>query len=103
MNYNLSIIIRILNIKQSISCHEQDPVVFSGSLRFNVDPLTRASDDHVWRALEQAHLKKFVLNLAEGLEYECGENGSNLRSAQLITEVANFWDNMTINNIIIVV
>ena len=37
------------------------------------------SDDEIWICLENAHLKQFVTDLAEGLEYECGEGGESLR------------------------
>ena len=37
------------------------------------------SDEALWNALELSHLKPFVENLPEGLEYECGENGESLR------------------------
>lgn len=53
--------------------------MFSGSLRFNVDPLLESSDEALWKALELSYLKPFVEKLPEGLEYECGENGEALR------------------------
>ena len=57
----------------------QDPVIFSGSLRSNLDPFDRHQDDGIWRALTQAHLKEFALKLEGQLDYECGEGGQNLR------------------------
>ena len=36
-------------------------------------------DDEIWTSLENAHLKQFVSELSEGLEYECGEGGESLR------------------------
>ena len=57
----------------------QDPVLFSGSLRFNIDPSEKYDDDDIWKALEQAHLKAFVAALPDTIEYECGEDGENLR------------------------
>ena len=57
----------------------QDPVLFSGSLRFNLDPFDQYSDEHIWQALEKAHLKAFVEELHGRLQYECGEEGQNLR------------------------
>lgn len=57
----------------------QDPVLFSGSLRFNLDPSEWFTDDEIWTSLQQAHLKDFVLTLPDTLEYECGEDGENLR------------------------
>lgn len=54
-------------------------MLFSGSLRFNLDPFDQYSDELVWQALERAHLKNFVAGLQDGLNYECGEEGQNLR------------------------
>ncbi|XP_062618978.1 multidrug resistance-associated protein 1-like isoform X2 [Saccostrea cucullata] len=60
----------------------QDPVLFSGTLRMNIDPMDQSKDGEIWNALEHAHLKSFVLTLPAGLESECGEGGSNLSVGQ---------------------
>ena len=57
----------------------QDPVLFAGSLRFNLDPSGKHSTEELWRALQLSHLARFVKTLPEQLEYECGEDGKNLR------------------------
>jgi len=57
----------------------QDPVVFSGSVRSNLDPFELYTDDEIWVALEQSYLKRFVQSVDEGLEYDCGEGGEALR------------------------
>ncbi len=57
----------------------QDPVLFSGSLRMNLDPFDKHRDDEIWTALEHAHLKSFVKTLPEELQHECAEGGENLR------------------------
>ena len=57
----------------------QDPVLFSGSLRMNLDPFSQYSDEEVWMALELAHLKGFVSALPDKLNHECAEGGENLR------------------------
>jgi len=54
-------------------------VLFTGSLRTNLDPLMEHSDEVVFRALEHAHLKSYVDGLPGKLEYDCGEGGKNLR------------------------
>jgi len=60
----------------------QDPVLFSGTLRSNVDPFDKHSDKEIWNAMELAHLKDFVESNAEKLEYECSEGGENLSVGQ---------------------
>ena len=57
----------------------QDPVLFSGTLRVNLDPFESYTDEEVWRALESAHLSAFVSGLVEKLEYPIAEGGENLR------------------------
>ena len=54
-------------------------MLFSGTLRMNLDPFDRHNDDEIWSALEHAHLKMFILSLAEGLQHQCAEGGENLR------------------------
>ena len=56
-------------------------MLFSGSLRFNLDPSAAHGTDELWRALELSHLASFVKTLPDQLEYECGEDGKNLRLA----------------------
>lgn len=57
----------------------QDPVLFSGSLRMNLDPFDKFSDEEIWRVLELSHLKDYVSGLQEGLQHEVAEAGENLR------------------------
>ena len=54
-------------------------MLFSGSLRLNLDPLNRFSDEEVWLALENSHLKKFVSALPEGLSHAVADGGENYR------------------------
>ncbi len=54
-------------------------MLFSGTLRMNLDPFEKYTDAEVWGALEHAHLKTFISNLPEGLQHHCSEGGANLR------------------------
>ncbi|CAL8268963.1 unnamed protein product, partial [Boreogadus saida] len=69
-------------LRSRITIIPQDPVLFSGSLRMNLDPFDGHSDEDVWRALELAHLKSFVSGLPHKLDHECSEGGENLSLGQ---------------------
>ncbi|KAK8782898.1 hypothetical protein V5799_015760, partial [Amblyomma americanum] len=56
-----------------------DPVLFSGTLRSNLDPFDKLGDDELWRALEHSHLKEYVAGLEKGLEHNITEGGENIR------------------------
>nr|XP_020037160.1 multidrug resistance-associated protein 1 isoform X1 [Castor canadensis] len=70
------------NLRFKITIIPQDPVLFSGSLRMNLDPFSQYSDEEVWTALELAHLKGFVSALPDKLNHECAEGGENLSVGQ---------------------
>lgn len=63
--------------RQSISVITQDPVLFNGTLRMNLDPFERYNDRDIWNALEGASLKSKVEQLADQLSHEVTECGSN--------------------------
>ncbi|XP_067087498.1 multidrug resistance-associated protein 1-like [Osmerus mordax] len=70
------------DLRSRITIIPQDPVLFSGSLRMNLDPFDSYSDEEVWRSLELAHLKSFVCSLPHKLSHECSEGGENLSLGQ---------------------
>ena len=72
----------LYQLRQALTIIPQDPVLFSGSLRFNLDPLNKYSDDELWQSLELAHLKDHIEMLSNGLEYEVQERGENFSVGQ---------------------
>nr|UOF76393.1 multidrug resistance-associated protein [Bursaphelenchus xylophilus] len=70
------------DLRSNITIIPQDPVLFSGSLRFNLDPFNKYTDDEIWRALELANLKTFAASHPQLLMHEITEGGDNISVGQ---------------------
>lgn len=60
----------------------QQPVLFSGSVRHNLDRLGLWPDDHLWEMLEKVSMARVVANLPGGLSAQLAEGGSNLSQGE---------------------
>ena len=56
----------------------QDPVLFGGSLKKNMDPFSQYTDQQLWTALEEVQLKTVVQDLPGQLNFRLRESGTNL-------------------------
>ncbi|XP_032175781.1 canalicular multispecific organic anion transporter 2 isoform X3 [Mustela erminea] len=70
------------DLRSQLTIIPQDPILFSASLRTNLDPFGHYSEEDIWRALELSHLHSFVSSQPAGLEFQCSEGGENLSVGQ---------------------
>ena len=68
--------------RSRLSVISQDPVLFSGMLRENLDPTSCSTDIELWNVLEAVHLRSLIENLEGQLCYELTEGGSNFSAGQ---------------------
>lgn len=69
--------IGLADLRSKLSIIPQDPVLFSGTVRSNLDPFNQYSEEKIWYALERSHMKECVSQLPLKLESEVVENGEN--------------------------
>ncbi|KAI9235213.1 MAG: P-loop containing nucleoside triphosphate hydrolase protein [Podila humilis] len=74
--------IGLKTLRQRLAIIPQDPTLFAGTVRQNLDPFDELEDADLWEALERAHLKEHISSLAGGLSFMVTQNGDNFSVGQ---------------------
>ncbi|XP_023756054.2 ABC transporter C family member 10 [Lactuca sativa] len=65
------------DLRSSFGIIPQEPTLFSGSIRYNLDPLAEHSDHELWKVLEKCQLREVIQDKKEGLDSLVVQDGLN--------------------------
>jgi ABC-type multidrug transport system fused ATPase/permease subunit len=69
-------------LRQNLSIIPQDPVIFSNSVRYNLDPFKKATEEELWEVLKKVKMAEVIALLPKGLDEQVAEGGENFSQGQ---------------------
>ncbi|KAK6589533.1 ABC ATpase [Cryptosporidium xiaoi] len=70
--------IPVRELRNRISIVPQDPIIFTGSIRFNLDPNNQFTDDELYNVLKRVHIYDYVMALPDKLDHFFVSGGGTL-------------------------
>ena len=69
-------------LRSKIAIIPQDPVMFSMTVRFNLDPFDKHTDEELWTVLDSVRMKDAISSLPNKLQELVAEGGDNFSAGQ---------------------
>lgn len=69
-------------LRLNLSIIPQDPVMFSNTVRYNIDPFGASTESEIWEVLEKVQLTEVISALPDGLDDQVAEGGENFSQGQ---------------------